>query len=180
MNPWLLRLTGFIFMLSLILLFMSRFLSPEIPSSIREGLSLQINPVSTKPKQVPVLKQPELRLTSVEENAAPATVVPPPSNNNIVTASTQAVTTAARPPEALAQNPPKQAWIQAGSFSSLKNAQMVMAKLHSHGIKAQIETIENNGQTFHRVVFGPLKDHEGESFLNHLKTLNIEAKLTHR
>lgn len=95
-------------------------------------------------------------------------------NHNSVRSNSSSQTAA--PVQKSVQNVENQLWLQAGAFSSRDNALNLQGELRRQGFPTEVERVEVNGQSFHRVYVGPIQEAQLETFKKRLQALGVQAR----
>ena len=197
MSKWVFRLTGLLVVALIALLFLDRFLNPDVPDYIGHGVDVrtQGDPQSDNGNATPPTGAPEappLSLTSLEGNDNVAqdasSSVPPTTTQGSVVPNEQqpAISlTALDEPEnvPVLSNPDSQranVWLQAGSFLERANADKRAAVLKAHSWSVEIEPATVEGKTYYRVYVGPLTQEQVNGYTDKLNTMGISAREINR
>lgn len=190
MSKWIFRLTGLLVVVLVALLFLDRWLNPDVPDYIQNGIDVttQGDNKSTQPTSPGATPEvPELTLTSIDDNSDSAGQSAPPaseSNNQTQsnTSSEPALTLTALEEEEsmpVLSNPDSQlanVWLQAGSFGERANAEKRAAVLKAHSWRVEIDPVVIEGKNFYRVYVGPLAHDQVSGYLSKLNDMKINAR----
>lgn len=190
MSKWIFRLTGLLVVVLIALLFLDRWLNPDVPDYIQNGIDVTTQG-DNKPAQPAspgaTPEVPELTLTSIDDNSDSAGQSTPPAseNNNQTqsnTSSEPALTLTALEEEEtmpVLSNPDSQlanVWLQAGSFGERANAEKRAAVLKAHSWRVEIDPVVIEGKNFYRVYVGPLTHDQVAGYMSKLNDMKINAR----
>lgn len=193
MSKWVFRLTGLLVVALIALLFLDRFLNPDVPEYIEHGVDVRTegDRGNIAPQETPDV--PPLSLTSLESgddgqqsnSALPPTPAQPAQANQASNEQPAISLTASEEPKNIPvlSNPDSQranVWLQAGSFGERANAEKRAAVLKAHSWSIEIEPAVVEGKTFYRVYVGPLTNDQVKGYMDKLNTMGISAREINR
>ncbi|MBV7434905.1 SPOR domain-containing protein [Cardiobacteriaceae bacterium TAE3-ERU3] len=194
MSKWVFRLTGLLVVALIALLFLDRFLNPDVPEYIERGVDVRTE--GDKGNVAPPQDAPEvppLSLTSLEGSddtqqsnpALPSSQAQPAQTNQAANEQPKIGLTALEEAENIPvlSNPDSQranVWLQAGSFGERANAEKRAAVLKAQSWSTEIEPAVVEGKTFYRVYVGPLTSGQVKGYLDKLNTMGISAREINR
>ena len=191
MSKWVFRLTGLLVVALVVLLFLDRFLNPQVPDYISRGVDIQTqnSDASTIPENAPEV--PTLSLTSIEDveqgnnesesnlqqaNTGDGQLIPPqPELSLTASEEAESIPVLSNPDSQLAN-----VWLQAGSFGERANADKRAAVLKAHSWSVDIEPAVVEGKTYYRVYVGPLTYEQVGGYMDKLSTMGISAREINR
>lgn len=194
MSKWVFRLTGLLVVALVALLFLDRFLNPDVPEYIEHGVDVRtageqgnVAPTQGAP-EVPPLSLTSLESSDDSQQSNPALVSPQAQsvpNNQAANEQPAIALTALEEPENIPvlSNPDSQranVWLQAGSFGERANAEKRAAVLKAQSWSIEIEPAVVEGKTFYRVYVGPLTNDQVRGYMDKLNTMGIRAREINR
>ena len=193
MSKWVFRLTGLLVVALIALLFLDRFLNPDVPEYIERGVDVRTQDENgnLSPPETPNAAPP-LSLTSLESsddnapqaNPSPAAASTAQQNQSDDSQPAISLTALEEPANVpVLSNPDSQranVWLQAGSFGERANADKRAAVLKAHSWSIDIEPAVVEGKTFYRVYVGPLTNDQVKGYLDKLNTMGISAREVNR
>lgn len=180
MNKWLIRILGVLVLVILGLIFFDAWFSPGVPPQLNhQSASPPVQPVTDNPAtptEVPTPDQAPISLTSLEDFESDAGNPAPALTNTPTPAAANPPTPATAPQSSAPAAESGNAWIQAGSFGELENAQRQQNILKNKGFNASIESAQVNGKTYHRIYLGPMSQTQANAALKQLSGAGIAAR----
>lgn len=186
MSKWVFRLTGLLVVALIALLFLDRFLNPDVPNALESGVDVRTQGEAQRPNpaQVETPEAPALSLTSLEgeeRSAAPQTAPASQPQTGAAQDAPAISLTALESPEPVPvlSNPDSSranVWLQAGSFAERSNADKRAAVLKAHSWSIDIEPVVIDGRTLYRVFVGPLTHDQVGGYMDKLNAMGINAR----
>lgn len=196
MNKWLIRIFGVMILVIVGLFFFDNWFAPQVPPQLQQGLAAEHdtngnitlpqheNPASQQKNQDQITKNATavnpntIHLTSLENTPGDNRDALPHSPQ--VEEVTKDEPKSARP--AQQTTPPDKvpeaanAWVQAGSFGNRENAERRAETLKKMNMPVVIDDVTVNGENYHRIYVGPLRQNQVASVLRALSGNGIDAR----
>ncbi|SUO97604.1 SPOR domain-containing protein [Suttonella ornithocola] len=207
MNKWLARILGVMVLVIVGLFFFDGWFNPNTPPILQGGESsshqtvtrmessgsdanLTVTPAAAPDSKTTITLTsledmesnkgaPPPVLTNRETGATPNNKVIPPSNAQKTVEKTS-IPVEKQEEKMEKSNAKASAWVQAGAFGEMENAQRLASSLKEKKMRTAIETATVNGRRYHRVYIGPLTDAQVADTLQQLSKMGINARQVSR
>ncbi|MEO5364791.1 MAG: SPOR domain-containing protein [Magnetococcus sp. WYHC-3] len=150
---------------------LARQLTARSAPHLEEAAAPEPTPVARTPEVPPVVALPDVPPLAVVPEVTPVAALPqvPPQPRDNAPAPDAPPVVAVITREVSWQEaaraidngiPPGELVIRTASFTRLENAERMRKRLEELGFTARVNTVERDGQSFHRVVVGPFLDQD--------------------